>query len=124
MVDGGEEFLQFGKRMIEEAKDLGMKDHFANRLNHVLENSSGKTYAELYYYTVRCFVPVKDGTRREKYDKKYCDVCKAAGELIDQVNHDDCPYCLDCFVASGWKKECTRLEDCTEHGAGVEVEKS
>mmetsp|Transcript_24798 Transcript_24798/g.40653 ORF Transcript_24798/g.40653 Transcript_24798/m.40653 type:complete len:276 (-) Transcript_24798:198-1025(-) len=109
----GDEFIQFASRMIEKARGLGMKDNVATRVQHVLDNSPGKTYAELFESTLMCFVPIKGGSRKTRYEIKHCKVCKAAGELIDQRDHS-CPYCHDCFNESRWKKKYVLVEKCTE----------
>ena len=107
----GQDFIAFGNRMREKAITMGMKAGQASRVQHVLENSD--TFAELYYKTILCFMPIKDGARNAKYELKHCKACKAAG-LFKPSGHDDCPYCHACFVASGWKKACVLKKDCKE----------
>ena len=107
----GKDFIAFGSQMREKAQELGMKAGHASRVQHVLENS--ETFAELYYKTLLCLVPIKGGARKKVYALKHCKVCKSAGVLTD-TGHDDCPYCHACFEASGWRKECVLKGDCKE----------
>ncbi|KAL7553271.1 hypothetical protein ACHAWF_016530 [Thalassiosira exigua] len=118
-ADQEDRFIAFGKRMIEKNLRLGMKEGHARRLGFVLERlrGKGKTYAELFDETMMCFLPIKDGTRKETYDKKHCEICKAAGYLVSSDDHD-CPYCEACFIDSGWKRECVEVEECTKHKGG------
>ena len=134
--------------MIEKAKRLGMKDYVASRLHHVL-STKPTTYAELFDLTVmvrqdrrvcvsvteqssnlhvfclpvKCFVPIKGGSRKKKYDLKNCKICKAAGELVDRREHD-CPYCPHCFSDSGWKKLIVLADDCNEDHTAQQDEAS
>ncbi len=114
-----EDFLQYARQMIENDIGVGQLDeHTKKRLLYVLDekNSSGKTYAEFWWMTVKSFGKVPRGG----YQKNECPVCKVAvKQILDMTDHD-CPYCHRCYHESGWKKKCVLKGECTTNHAPVD----
>ena len=118
----GKRFIEFGKRMIARVKQLGMANATETRLNNVMENCYGDTYAAFFESSLMCYLKIKDGKRKESYEQTYCKVCEAVGEKIIQANHD-CPYCHKCFYKS-WKRRIVLMEDCNDHHGGSNEEEA
>ena len=127
-LEGGQGFpladqneLVYLGQMVDKSMDLDAYTKM-KLLYNLNEKSEGKSFGEVWWSTVMSLSskPPQKLKKGTKYDKNDCKVCKAAdGKIVDQCDHK-CPYCRSCFDKSGWKQECTLLEDC--HGKCLELE--